>query len=50
MSKYPALFTFLFYIAVMSGVTKGLSQGGKLRLKGPTGHCTGYTSQHSDKA
>jgi len=31
-------------------VTKGLSQGGKLRLKGRTGHCSGSTRQHSEKA
>jgi len=43
------LFAFLFYIAIISGVTRALSQGGKLSQKGPTGHCTGPTSQHSKK-
>jgi len=31
MSKYPLGLHFLFYIAIISGVTKGLSQGGKLK-------------------
>jgi len=48
MSKYPS-FTFLIYIAIISGVTKILSQGGRLRLKRPTGYCTKSTSQHSEK-
>jgi len=33
---------------VFSGVTRGLIQG-KTLLKGPTGHCRGPTSQHSEK-
>jgi len=33
---------FLFYIAIISGVTRALSQGGKFSEKGPT-------SQHSEK-
>jgi len=33
---------FLFYLAVLSGATGGLSQGGKLSQKEPT-------SQHSEK-
>ena len=36
------LFAFLFYIAIISGVTRALCQGGKIFLKGPT-------SQHSEK-
>jgi len=39
---------FLFYIAIFS-VTRRLSQGGKRCWKGPTGHCTGPTSQQSEK-
>jgi len=31
MSKYPPFHFFLFYIAIISGVTIGLSEGGKLR-------------------
>jgi len=41
------LFTFLIWH--ISGVTKGLIQGGERRQKGPTGHCAGSTSQHSEK-
>jgi len=33
--KISSFLHFLFYIAIISGVTKVLSQGGKLRLKGP---------------
>jgi len=40
---------FLFWIAIISGVTRTLSQGGKLSKKWPTGHCAGPTSQHSEK-
>jgi len=42
------LFAFLFYTAIISGVSRALSQGGKLSWKGPTGQCTGptTTSQH----
>jgi len=36
-------------LIIISDVTKGLSQGGKLRKMGPTGYCTGSTSQHSEK-
>jgi len=43
------IFAFLFYIATISVGTTALSQGGKLSSKGPTGHCTGPTSQHSEK-
>jgi len=49
MLKNFLLFTFSILHSYISGVTKGLSQGGKLRWKGPTGHCTGSTSQHSEK-
>jgi len=34
------LFAFLFYIAITSGVTITLSQGGELSWKGSTVHCT----------
>jgi len=34
---------------MINGVTKGFNQGGKLRKEGSTGHCTGSTSQHSEK-
>jgi len=43
------LFAFLFFIAIINGVTRALSQGGKRSWKEPTGHCTGPTSQHSEK-
>jgi len=41
---------FIFYIAIISGVAKGLRQGGKHRQEGPTGHCPGSTIQHSEKS
>jgi len=34
----------------MSGVTRALSQDGKLSKKGPTGHFAGPTSQHPEKS
>jgi len=40
---------FLFYIAIISIVTRGLRQGGKFSKKGPTGYCTGPASQQSEK-
>ena len=40
---------FLFYVAIISTVTRSLSQGGKLSYKGTTGYCTGPTSQQSEK-
>jgi len=36
--KMSSFLHFLFYIAVISGVTRDLSQGGKFYQKGPTGH------------
>jgi len=32
----------------VNGTTRGLTQGG-FSWKGPTGHCRGPTSQHSEK-
>ena len=40
---------FLFYIAIISGVTRGLSLAGKFSEEWPTSHCMGLTSQHSEK-
>jgi len=40
---------FLSYIVIISGVTRGLNHGGKLREKGHTGQCTRLTTQHSEK-
>ena len=36
-------------LVLNSGVTRGLSQGGKRNWKAPTGHCKGTTSQHLEK-
>jgi len=47
--KMSSFLHFLFYIAVIHCVTRGLIQGGKLSWKGLTGHWTGPTSQHSAK-
>jgi len=47
--KIPSFLRLLFYIAIISGVIIGLSQGGKLRWKGPTGHCTGSTIANTQK-
>jgi len=40
---------FLSYVVIISGVTRGLNQDGKLREKRPTGRCAWLTSQHSEK-
>ena len=47
--KMPFVLHFLIYIAIISGVTRALSQCGKLSWRGPTGHCTRPTSQHSEQ-
>jgi len=47
--KMSSFSDFLFYVAVSSGVPRGLSLAGKFSLEGPTGHCTGPTSQYSEK-
>ena len=46
--KMSSFLHFLFCTVIISGVTRALSQGGKFSWKGPTGHCTGPTSQHSE--
>ena len=45
MSKYPPFFNFLFYIALISGVTKALSQDQRRNYV----NLEGRTSQHSEK-
>jgi len=40
---------FLIFVAILSRVTRGLSQGGKISWNGPIGHCRRPTCQHSEK-
>jgi len=47
--KMSSFLHFLFYIAIISGVTRGLSLAGKFSEEWPTSHCMGLTSQHSEK-